>query len=136
MTLFEEYMQAAKGLVIVSTAEDNQPSSRIMGFAPDPQQPNIWYLISQPDATKVKQLDQNDKVAIWTILNENGARVESNKATMKRSHKQWADVAGYFKEPVFNRMHPHPEQEVLFELTIYSARLASYAGQKNVTFDK
>ncbi|CAH1855857.1 pyridoxamine 5'-phosphate oxidase family protein [Convivina intestini] len=135
MTLFEEYMQAAKGLVVISTAVDGQPSSRLMGFAPDPQQPNVWYLVSQPDATKVKELAQNERVAILTLLNENGARIESNQATMTRSDKQWSEVASYFKAPIFSKMHPHPEEEVLYQLTIHSARLASYAGNENVTFD-
>ncbi|CAK8054717.1 pyridoxamine 5'-phosphate oxidase family protein [Eupransor demetentiae] len=134
MTLFEEYIQAAKGLVVVSTAENNQPSSRIMGFAADPDHPNHWYLVSQPDTAKIKQLASNDKVAILTPLNENGARIESNQATMQPSEKKWADVASYFKAPIFSKMHPHPEQEVLLELTIKSARLASFAGQENVTF--
>ena len=43
MTLFEEYIQASRGLAFVATSKQNQPSIRIMGFAADPDQPNMWY---------------------------------------------------------------------------------------------
>ncbi|GAP02872.1 hypothetical protein FPFC_030520 [Fructobacillus pseudoficulneus] len=135
MTLFEEFIQAARGLVFVATAKDNQPSLRIMGFAADPAKPNVWYLVSQPDAAKLVDLAANDQVAVMTPLNENGARIESNQATMARSNKKWADVQEYFTNPVFAKNHPHADQEVLLELTIHSARLSAYAGDETVTFD-
>ncbi|CAK1242273.1 pyridoxamine 5'-phosphate oxidase family protein [Fructobacillus tropaeoli] len=134
MTLFEEYIQAARGLIFVATAKDDQPSLRIMGFAADPDRPNVWYLVSQPDTAKIADLDQNAKVAIMTPLNENGARIESNQVTMVRSKKTWQDVQSYFTNPVFLKNHPHPEEEVLLELTFRSARLAAYAGTEVVTF--
>ncbi|GAO99931.1 pyridoxamine 5'-phosphate oxidase family protein [Fructobacillus ficulneus] len=134
MTLFEEYTQAAKGMIFVATSKEDQPSLRIMGFAPDPDQANVWYLVSQPDTGKMVDLDTNDRVAIMTPLNENGARIESNQVTMVRSEKTWADVKDYFTNPVFLKNHPHADQEVLLELTFKSARLAAYAGDQTVTF--
>ncbi|MCK8617721.1 pyridoxamine 5'-phosphate oxidase family protein [Fructobacillus sp. M158] len=135
MTLFEEYAQAAKGLIYVATEKDGQPGLRIMGFAMDPNRVNHWYLVSQPDAGKMADLKENDRVAIMTVMNENGARIESNRARMQASNKTWADVKDYFTNPVFHQNHPHPENEVLLELTIRSARLASYAGNEVVTFE-
>lgn len=135
MTLFEEYALAAKGLLYVATEKDGQPSLRIMGFAMDPNQHNHWYLVSQPDTGKMADLKVNDRVAIMTVMNENGARIESNQATLRPSTKNWADVKDYFTNPVFHRNHPHPEEEVLLELTIHSARLAAYAGNEVFTFE-
>ncbi|MBS9336799.1 pyridoxamine 5'-phosphate oxidase family protein [Fructobacillus papyrifericola] len=135
MTLFEEYAQAAKGLLYVATEKDGQPGLRIMGFAMDPKRVNHWYLVSQPDAGKMADLKANDRVAIMTKMNENGARIESNQATLRPTDKTWADVKDYFTNPVFHKNHPHPEEEVLLELTIRSARLASFAGDEVMTFE-
>lgn len=137
MTLFEEYAKAANGLIYVATEQAGQPSLRIMGFGIDPKQPNHWYLVSQPDTKKMADLKQNDKVAIMTVMNmaEGGKRVESNNATMAPSEKTWADVKDCFTNPVFHKNHPHPEEEVLLELTIHSARLAAFAGDETVSFD-
>ncbi|MFC4761352.1 pyridoxamine 5'-phosphate oxidase family protein [Fructobacillus durionis] len=135
MTLFEEYAQAARGLLYVATEKDGQPSLRIMGFGLDPEHPNHWYLVSQPNTGKMADLKANDKVAIMTVMNENGARIESNRATLKPSDKVWDDVKDFFTNPVFHKNHPHPEEEVLLELTIHAARLASYAGNEVMTFE-
>ncbi|MBS9339037.1 pyridoxamine 5'-phosphate oxidase family protein [Fructobacillus sp. M2-14] len=137
MTLFEEYAEAANGLIYVATEKDGQPSLRIMGFGMDPKQPNHWYLVSQPDANKMVDLKQNEKVAIMTYLSfENGGkRIESNQATMEPSKKTWADVKDCFTNPVFHKNHPHPEKEVLLELTIHSARLSAFSGDETVTFN-
>ncbi|MBS9335567.1 pyridoxamine 5'-phosphate oxidase family protein [Fructobacillus sp. M1-13] len=135
MTLFEEYAQAAKGLLYVATAKDDQPGLRIMGFAMDPKKINHWYLVSQPDAAKMTDLKENDRVAIMTVMNENGARIESNQATLRPAKQTWSDVKDYFTNPIFHKNHPHPEEETLLELRIESARLASYAGEEVITFE-
>ncbi|MDF7627467.1 pyridoxamine 5'-phosphate oxidase family protein [Lactobacillaceae bacterium L1_55_11] len=135
MTRFNEYIKAAGGLVYVATEEDDQPSVRIMGFAADPKRPNHWFLLSQPDAPKVQQLALNDRVAIITPLDEDGRRIESNRVTMNESGHSWADVADFFADhPVFFKVHQHPENEVLYEMDIESARLASYTDEEDVTF--
>lgn len=135
MTLFEEYAQASHGLLYVATEKDGQPSLRMMGFGMDPENPNHWYLLSKADSNKMADLKENDRVAIETLMNENGARIESNRATLKPSDKVWGDVKDFFTNPVFHKNHPEPEKEVLLELTIRSARLSSFAGSEVMTFE-
>ncbi|GMA69721.1 hypothetical protein GCM10025879_09670 [Leuconostoc litchii] len=136
MTFFEEYIQASGGLVFVATTRNNQPSMRIMGFAVSPVHENIWYFNVDPTSYKVKDIDTNDKVAIMTPFNENGERIESNNATMKRSDKKWPDIKPLF---IGNKsyMHGHPniESEIVLELHIHSARLTSYGYKKDVNFN-
>ncbi|MDI6553148.1 pyridoxamine 5'-phosphate oxidase family protein [Leuconostoc falkenbergense] len=136
MTLFEEYIQASRGLAFVATSKQNQPSIRIMGFAADPDQPNIWYFNSKPNTEKMIDLAANENVSVITPLNQNGARIESNHATMRRSDKKWADIKDLFaNNKPYLHAHPDVENEVILVLEIHSARLASYAGTEIVNFD-
>lgn len=106
MTLFEEYIQASRGLAFVATSKQNQPSVRIMGFAPDPDQPNIWYFNSKPNTEKMIDLAANENVSIITPLNQNGARIESNHATMRRSDKNGLTLKTFLQtiSPIFTHI--------------------------------
>ena len=136
MTFFEEYIQTSRGLVFVATTRDNQPSIRIMGFEVSPERENLWYFNVDPTSYKVHDIDNNDKVAIITPFNENGARIESNNATMRRSDKTWADVKPLFiHNKSYMQGHPDIENEIVLELHIHSASLASYGYKKDVNFE-
>ncbi|MDF7637722.1 pyridoxamine 5'-phosphate oxidase family protein [Leuconostocaceae bacterium ESL0958] len=135
MENLQAYLAAAGGLIFVATAKEEQPSLRIMGFGVDEQQPNVWYLVTQPGTAKLDDLAVNSQVAIMTPLNEQGMRIESNQAKLVRSNKTWADVKDYFHYPVFFKNHPHPEEEVLLELHLSSVRLADYQSSQDLTFD-
>lgn len=114
MTLFEEYIQASRGLAFVATSKQNQPSIRIMGFAADPDQPNMWYFNSKPNTEKMIDLAANENVSVITPLNQNGARIESNHATMRRSDKKWADIKTLFaNNKPYLHAHPDVENEVI-----------------------
>ena len=115
MANFNEYVAATGQLLVMATAVDNQPSTRIMGFATDSA------------SAKVAELDANSKVAFNTMMGEGGRRISSNKGTLVRSEKTWADVKHYFEENKgFMAGHPTPEQEIILELTFPSALLASF----------
>ncbi|QEA59197.1 pyridoxamine 5'-phosphate oxidase family protein [Leuconostoc koreense] len=136
MTFFEEYIQASRGLVFVATVKDNQPSIGIMGFAVSPERENLWYFNVDPTSYKVNDVDNNDRVAIITPFNENGARIESNDATMTRSNKTWADVKPLFiGNKSYMQAHPNIENEIVLELYIHSASLTSYGYKKDVNFE-
>lgn len=127
MANFNEYVAAAGQLLVMATAVDNQPSTRIMGFAQSTEAPNKWYLVTDPASAKVAELDANSKVAFNTMMGEGGRRISSNKGTLVRSEKTWADVKHYFEENKgFMAGHPTPEQEIILELTFPSSLLASF----------
>jgi len=135
MTKWQDYIAASRGLLMVATSFSDEPSLRMMGFAVDPERENVWYLLTQPTAFKVKQLEQNSKVAIMTPLNEAGMRIESNQVTMVRSDKNWAEIEPLFAEhTAWHHGHPHPETELIYELTFASARLASWRETENIHF--
>jgi|GEM_PF-1104667 len=133
MNNFNEYVTAAKQLLVLATANDNQPSARIMGFAQDAETPNKWYLVTDPTSAKMIDITANEKVAFTTMLGDGGRRISSNAATVNKSRKSWADVAHYFTDNKgFMAGHPKPETEIILELTFKSALLASFVAAPEV----
>jgi general stress protein 26 len=136
MDNFNAYIAAANQLLVMSTAVDNQPSSRVMGFAQSTEAPNKWYLVTDPASPKVGELDANANVSFVTMLGQGGERISSNTAKLVRSNKTWPDVKHYFENnPGFMAGHPNAESEIILELTFDSAKIASYrAGEEIVEF--
>ncbi|MDR3242183.1 MAG: pyridoxamine 5'-phosphate oxidase family protein [Lactobacillaceae bacterium] len=128
MLEYQDFIGEANGLVYLSTAHDNTPSSRLVSFAVDDEDQSIWYVFSMDvDSPKVYELNTNPNVAVITPIDlKNGMRMSSNRATMTRSDKSWADVRHLFEESQgFMKAHD-PENELLFEIHFKSLVLQNY----------
>ncbi|WP_165964869.1 pyridoxamine 5'-phosphate oxidase family protein [Periweissella cryptocerci] len=125
--------------VVVSSAVNNQPSSRIMRFATPVAGGNIWYVITAPTAPKATEFASNEKVAVITLPTESGAVISSNTTTIKLSDKSVADVKELFGEQIPGFLDMMPEAvllaEVVYEITFKSAKLDTWTSHEIVEFD-
>lgn len=123
----QEYVAEAKQLLALATSVDGQPSIRVVGFGQDAKQPNRFYIVSKPTATKIEELKQNEQVAFTTLPGAGGKRMSSNQAVAKISDKQWSDIEPLFADnPGWHAGHPAPETETIIELTFESVLLDSF----------
>lgn len=124
---YQEFIDAAKGMIYIATAVDDQPSLRGVGFSKSNDQENLLYIVTNPASPKVAELKNNSKVAFTTPIDmSTGMRMSSNRATLKVSEKKWADVQELFTNPGWHAGHPHPENEIVLELSFPTAVIQSF----------
>lgn len=128
MSSYQNFIDSSYGLVYLSTAEDNTPSSRIVSFAVDENDSSIWYVFSiNADTLKTRQVEKNNKVALITPVDlKTGMRMSSNRAKMVKSSKSWADVHQLFENNKGFMSAHKPATETLYEIHLSSLLLQTY----------
>lgn len=123
-------------VVISSTDESGHPSSRIMRFVRS-KQPGVWLITTAAEGSKVRQLDRG-RIALVTVPTEGGATISSNRVRIRRLGVLGPDTAALFRAQVPGYLAgmtvPELEQELVFELTLQSARVDSWVDQDIVDF--
>ncbi|MDR0899955.1 MAG: pyridoxamine 5'-phosphate oxidase family protein [Lactobacillaceae bacterium] len=129
--LYNEYINSARGMLYLATSENNQPSVRGVGFSKSDTNDNVFYIVTQPTSAKVAEIKANSNAAFTTPIDmATGMRMGSNRATIKVSDKKWEDVAHLFTNPGWHNGHPHPENEIVLELSFPSVVVQSYAQEQ------
>ena len=137
LKLFNE-VAAETDLIVLSTTDENgQPSSRFMRFVRT-ETPGIWYVTSAPDAPKVHEFDRG-AVALITAPNESGATISSNHARLRRAGKSFLEVADLYRAQIpryLEGMTPEDQAcELVYELVIDSAKVSNWVAHELVIFD-
>ena len=137
LALFNEVAAQTNLLVIASADAAGRPSSRFMRFVKS-ELPGVWYMTTAPDSPKVHELDRG-RVALTTAPTPKGATISSNRVSVRRAGKSFVDVA-----PLFRAQAPRyldgmtaadQERELVFELTLGSAKVDSWVDHELVVFD-
>lgn len=138
LELFNEVAAQTNLVVIASTGADGQPSSRFMRFVKS-EQPGVWYMATAPDSPKVHELDQGRLVALITAPTPSGATISSNRVSIRRAGKSFADIADLFREQAPRYLDgmtaEDQERELVYELRIASAKVDSWVDHELVVFD-
>ncbi|WP_344791579.1 hypothetical protein [Gryllotalpicola daejeonensis] len=128
----------ATDLVLLSTCDDaGRPSSRFMRFVTT-SRPGVWYVTSAPEAPKIREFDRG-VAALITVPTESGATISSNRVRLRRADKGFPEVAELYRAQVpryLDGMTPEDQsREVVYELTIESARVSSWEYNEVVLFE-
>lgn len=136
---FQYLAKMINWVIVSSISEENHPSSRVMRFVKVPDKPNVWLMASPPDTPKVREWD-NSKVAIFTPPLDNGMTISSNNVTIKQMEYHLSDVSDLFKEQVRGFLDGMTDEELatelIFEMTIHSARLDTWSEHSVAIFDE
>ena len=129
---------AQTDLVVLSSADaDGRPSSRFMRFVTT-DRPGVWYVTSAPDTPKVRELDRG-LVSLITAPNEKGEAISSNRVRIRRAEGGFASVAHLYREQVPRYLDGMTDEdqacEVVYELTLESARVSGWTYNEMVVFD-
>uniref|UniRef100_UPI00403FB309 pyridoxamine 5'-phosphate oxidase family protein n=1 Tax=Candidatus Enterococcus willemsii TaxID=1857215 RepID=UPI00403FB309 len=120
--MFNDYFDKVRPVMVLATAVNNIPSSRIVSYVFSPKKENIIYVITQPKTSKVKEIMQNNKVSIVTISGDNGETISSNNAIARISDISPKELYPLFEtNPQFVKRHPDVSTEIVIEIELFSA---------------
>ena len=122
-----EYLAGAHQMMSFATVDGDHPSVRTVGFGYDGVEPGVFYIVTKPEATKVREVEANGKVAFSTFPGEGGKRVSTNQAVAKVSDKPFSEIAHMFADNAgWQYGHPHPEEETILEVKVASLVMESF----------
>jgi len=137
LALFNSVAAGTDLIVVASADEQGRPSSRFMRFVTT-DRPGVWCVTSAPDTPKVHELDRG-VVSIITAPSEKGEAISSNHVLVRRLEGGFASVADLYREQVPRYLDGMTEEdqacEVVYELTLESARVSSWTYNEMVVFD-
>jgi hypothetical protein len=133
---FERVANASNLLVISTINASGTPSSRLMRFVKSGR-PGVWYISTPPDGPKVREFDEG-RVALVTFPTADGGSIDSNRVAITRAPFALDKVADLFEEQVPGYLDGVSEfdqqREVVYELTLRSARVETWMGHDQVDF--
>jgi hypothetical protein len=135
--LFDRVAAQTNLLVLSSTDEDGAPSSRFMRFVRS-DRPGVWYVTTAPDAPKVHELEQ-PFLALVTAPTASGATISSNRVRVRRADVGFPAIAGLYRAQAPRYLDGMTEEdqrrELVYELTLESAKVSDWVEQELVEFD-
>jgi hypothetical protein len=121
---------------VATTDEAGTPSIRPMRFVKS-DRPGVWYVTTAPEANKVPQLDRG-RIALLTQPTETGETISSNRVQVKRVPEGFSAVADLYvaQAPgyVDGLTDAEKQREVVYELTLQSAKIDTWVGHELVQF--
>jgi len=124
-------------VAVSSTDETGTPSIRPMRFVKS-DRPGVWYVTTSPEGNKVRELDRG-RIALLTQPTESGETISSNRVQVKRVAAGFPAVADLYRAQVPGYVDgltdAEKQREVIYELTIRSAKIDSWLGHDLVQFD-
>lgn len=125
-------------VVISSTDESGHPSSRMMRFVRS-ERPGVWFITTAPEGPKVAEFD-GGRIALMTAPTQAGATISSKRVRIRRLGTLTPEVAALFRAQVPGYLAglsvPELAQELVFELTLQSARVDSWVHHDIVEFSQ
>jgi hypothetical protein len=130
---------AQASLVAVSTTDGaGTPSIRPMRFVKS-DRPGVWYVTTSPEGNKVRELDRG-RVALLTAPTGSGETISSNRVQVRRVAEGFAAVADLYRDQVPGYVDgltdAEMRREVIYELTLQSAKIDTWLGHELVEFDR
>ena len=133
---FEQVAARTSHVVLSSTDEAGRPSSRVMRFVTG-DRPGVWYVTTAPEGPKVPELDRG-RVAVLTLPTPDGATISSNRVRIRRATRPFPDVAELYlvqvPEYLDGMTDEEKDREVVYELTLLSARVETWLWHEVVDF--
>jgi uncharacterized membrane protein YeaQ/YmgE (transglycosylase-associated protein family) len=124
-------------VAVSSTDEAGTPSIRPMRFVKS-DRPGVWYVTTSPEGNKVRELDRG-RIALLTQPTESGETISSNRVQVKRVAQGFPAVADLYRAQVPGYVDgltdAEKQREVIYELTMRSAKIDSWLGYDLVEFD-
>lgn len=129
---------AATNVVAVSTVDESgTPASRVMRFVRS-DRPEVWYVTTAPEGTKAHALD-GGRIAVLAGTMETGETISSNRVRVRRAPFGFAEVADLYRAQVpgyVDRLtDEEQERELVYELTLLSAKVDTWLEREFVEFD-
>jgi hypothetical protein len=125
-------------VAISSTDEAGTPSIRPMRFVTS-DRPGVWYVTTSPEGNKVRELDHG-RIALLTQPTESGETISSNRVQVKRVVAGFPAVADLYRAQVPGYVDgltdEEQQREVVYELTMRSAKVDTWLGHELVEFDR
>lgn len=122
-----DYLDGAHQMMSFATIDGDHPSVRTVGFGYDEAEPGVFYIVTKPESTKVREVEANGNAAFSTFPGPGGKRVSTNQAVAKVSDKPYAHIAHLFEDNAgWKQGHPHPEEETILEVKAKSVILESF----------
>jgi hypothetical protein len=133
---FNAVAAQANLVVVSSTNEAGQPTSRIMNFVKT-EKPGVWYVTTAPDGPKAHEFDRG-QIALITPPSETGATISSNRVHIKRADETFLDIADLYRAQVPGYVDGMTEAEqrieLVYELTLQSAKVDTWLEHDLVVF--
>jgi hypothetical protein len=137
LAYFEEVASQTNELVLSSADGAGRPSSRAMRFV-KADRPGVWYVTTAPEGPKVPELDLG-RVAVLTTPTPTGATISSNRVQILRAPQPFPAVTDLYRAQVPGYLDGMTEEEqqreLVYELTLLSARVESWLRQEVVDFE-
>ena len=98
MDIKQTYIQvlAKANRIALATAAGGVPNVRIVNFCFEADRPDVLYFASDRSNQKVREFQAKEQVAFTTIPQEGIEHARSNHATVVKSKRSIADMAGRF----------------------------------------
>jgi hypothetical protein len=125
-------------MVVSSVNAQGQSSIRAMRFVRT-DRPGVWYVTSAPNTPKVHEFDKGH-VALMTAPADDGSTISSKRVRIRRAEKTFMDIAGLYRAQVPGYLDgmtdEDQELELVYELTLQSAKVDSWVGHDLVSFEE
>ncbi|GAA1771714.1 hypothetical protein GCM10009795_017190 [Nocardioides hankookensis] len=137
MELFTEVVEVSNVVVVSNAEESGRPASRIMHFVRS-DRPHVWYVATAPEGNKVHALDRG-MISVLTGSMELGWTISSNRVQIRRAELGFPEVADLYRAQVpgyVDQLTDEEQQrEVVYELTLLSAKVDTWLEHEVVVFD-
>ncbi|WP_241810550.1 pyridoxamine 5'-phosphate oxidase family protein [Latilactobacillus curvatus] len=137
MRKFQKFVNQTNEMMLSTSDENGQPSSRQMRFIVLDDAPNIWYFGTAPDTPKIEELDRG-LAAIHTMPTSEGMTIASSRLRVYRAQYKLDELADYYNAQVPGFMDSlsaeDREREIIYAIELKSARLDSWTQHEEVTF--
>ncbi|MCT3527883.1 pyridoxamine 5'-phosphate oxidase family protein [Latilactobacillus curvatus] len=136
---FRKYVKQFNTMVLSTANNLGQPSSRQINFVTLDGIPNVWYFGTDPEASKVSELDLG-RTAIFTLPTSEELRITSNRLKVYRTQYRFSDIAEAYQKQVPGYVESlskeEQEKEIIFAIELKSARIDSRFQNKGLTFSE
>jgi len=136
---FRKYVKQFNTMVLSTANNLGQPASRQINFVTLDGIPNVWYFGTDPEASKVSELDLG-RAAIFTLPTSEELRITSNRLKVYRTQYRFSDIAEAYQKQVPGYVESlskeEQEKEIIFAIELKSARIDSRFQNKGLTFSE
>ncbi|MQW23723.1 MULTISPECIES: pyridoxamine 5'-phosphate oxidase family protein [unclassified Lactococcus] len=130
---FSKILKELPGYIVLSYSQNGNSSTSIMSYLQSEHAENVWYMVSDKRASKLKIIEQNSAVSFTSWFNHaaGDCRLSSNRVTAEIFEGEQI-LSELTNEPKIRSLHENAAKMALIKLTIHSALFESNKGDLRV----